>query len=29
VRYRFLLNRDLRDWLTVLLIITGRVETPE
>jgi hypothetical protein len=24
VRYRFLLTRHLRDWLTLLLIVTGR-----
>ena len=24
VRHRFLLIRDLRDWLTLLLVVTGR-----
>ena len=29
VRYRFLLTRHLRDWLTLLLIVTGRAGTAE
>jgi trehalose synthase len=29
VRYRFLLTRHLRDWLTLLLIMTGRAGTVE
>jgi trehalose synthase len=29
VRYRFLLTRHIRDWLTLLLIVTGRAGTVE
>jgi len=29
VRYRFLLTRHLRDWLTLLLIVTGRAKSAD